>query len=56
VPASSFWRASMYYRSAEYFSDPFIRDGHSCGLASREVFLQATALSYSCYAVASPPC
>lgn len=32
----------MYYRSAEYFSDPFGGDGHRWGIASREMFINAT--------------
>lgn len=35
-------RASMYYRSAEYFADPFGADGLRWGLASRETFVSAT--------------
>lgn len=34
-------RASMYYRSAEYFADPFGRDGPLWGRASRETFIDA---------------
>jgi dienelactone hydrolase len=37
-----FLRASMYYRSAEYFADPFGREGHRWGLASRHTFIDAT--------------
>ncbi len=37
-----FLRASMYYRSAEYFADPFGREGHEWGRASRETFIDAT--------------
>ena len=37
-----FLRASMYYRSAEYFADPFGREGHQWGLASRHTFIDAT--------------
>ncbi|MEZ5786965.1 MAG: alpha/beta hydrolase [Xanthobacteraceae bacterium] len=39
-----FLRASMYYRSAEYFADPFGSDGLRWGRASRETFLHATKL------------
>ena len=35
-------RASMYYRSAEYFADPFGREGLQWGRASRETFIEAT--------------
>lgn len=35
-------RASMYYRSAEYFADPFGSDGLRWGRASRDAFLEAT--------------
>jgi pimeloyl-ACP methyl ester carboxylesterase len=37
-----FLRASMYYRSAEYFADPFGRDGPRWGRASRETFINAS--------------
>jgi pimeloyl-ACP methyl ester carboxylesterase len=37
-------RASMYYRSAEYFADPFGREGLQWGRASRETFIAATKL------------
>jgi pimeloyl-ACP methyl ester carboxylesterase len=37
-----FLRASMYYRSAEYFADPFGREGQQWGLASRHTFIDAT--------------
>lgn len=35
-------RASMYYRSAEYFADPFGREILQWGLASRDTFIEAT--------------
>ncbi len=38
-----FLRASMYYRAAEYFADPFAVEGPSWGLASRNAFLAAAA-------------
>ncbi len=37
-----FLRASMYYRSAEYFADPFGSEGPRWGRASRETFVDAT--------------
>jgi pimeloyl-ACP methyl ester carboxylesterase len=37
-----FLRASMYYRAAEYFADPFGREGRRWGQASRETFIDAT--------------
>jgi pimeloyl-ACP methyl ester carboxylesterase len=37
-----FLRASMYYRSAEYFADPFGREAPQWGRASRETFIAAT--------------
>ena len=37
-----FLRASMYYRSAEYFADPFGREGLRWGRASRETFIAAS--------------
>lgn len=40
-----FLRASMYWRAAEYFSDPFQPVSHQRGLASRASFLQAAALA-----------
>lgn len=39
-----FLRASMYYRSAEYFADPFGTDGIRWGHASRETFIAAAKL------------
>ena len=36
-------RASMYYRSAEYFADPFGRAAQQWGCASREAFVKAAA-------------
>jgi pimeloyl-ACP methyl ester carboxylesterase len=39
-----FLRAAMYYRSAEYFADPFGADGPRWGRASRECFIAATKL------------
>ncbi len=36
-----FLRASMYYRAAEYFADPFGQDGHAWGLASGAAFIEA---------------
>jgi len=39
-----FLRASMYYRAAEYFADPFAPEGLQWGLASRESFLAAAEL------------
>jgi pimeloyl-ACP methyl ester carboxylesterase len=38
-----FLRASMYYRSAEYFADPFGRAAQQWGCASREAFVKAAA-------------
>jgi len=38
-----FLRASMYYRSAEYFADPFGRTAQQWGCASREAFVKAAA-------------
>jgi pimeloyl-ACP methyl ester carboxylesterase len=35
-------RASMYYRAAEYFADPFGSEGHRWGMASRASFIAAT--------------
>jgi len=35
-------RAAMYYRSAEYFADPFGNEGLRWGRASRETFIAAT--------------
>ncbi len=37
-------RASMYYRAAEYFADPFGRDSREWGLASRNAFIAAAKL------------
>jgi dienelactone hydrolase len=37
-----FLRASMYFRSAEYFADPFGSEARLWGLASRETFIKAT--------------
>jgi pimeloyl-ACP methyl ester carboxylesterase len=37
-------RAAMYYRSAEYFADPFGNEGLRWGRASRETFIAATKL------------
>ena len=37
-------RASMYYRAAEYFSDPFGRESREWGLASRSAFVAAAKL------------
>jgi alpha-beta hydrolase superfamily lysophospholipase len=39
-----FLRASMYFRAAEYFADPFGSQGLQWGLASREAFLSAAEL------------
>jgi dipeptidyl aminopeptidase/acylaminoacyl peptidase len=39
-----FLRASMYFRVAEYFADPFGREGREWGMASRAAFLQAAKL------------
>jgi dienelactone hydrolase len=39
-----FLRASMYYRAAEYFADPFHSQGREWGLASRNAFLSAARL------------
>lgn len=39
-----FLRASMYYRAAEYFADPFGAEGRQWGLASRQAFLSAAEL------------
>jgi pimeloyl-ACP methyl ester carboxylesterase len=36
-----FLRASMYYRSAEYFADPFGGEGPQWGRASRDTFIAA---------------
>jgi hypothetical protein len=36
-------RASSYYRSAEYFSNPFAEEGKRFGLLSRDTFVQAAA-------------
>lgn len=38
------FRASMYYRSAEYFCDPYTPDHRRWGLASRETFLLGAGL------------
>ncbi|MBW8637621.1 alpha/beta hydrolase [Hoeflea sp. WL0058] len=38
-------RASSYYRSAEYFSDPFGPDGLGYGLKSRDAFIRAASLT-----------
>jgi pimeloyl-ACP methyl ester carboxylesterase len=38
----AFLRASMYFRAAEYFSDPFSADMWMNGLASRHSFMRAT--------------
>lgn len=35
-----FFRASMYYRSAEYFCDPYTPDHQKWGLSSRECFIE----------------
>lgn len=35
-------RASMYYRAAEYFADPFGHEGRNWGLASRAMFIAGT--------------
>lgn len=37
-----FLRASMYYRAAEYFADPFGEEGRRWGLASRATFIAGT--------------
>jgi dienelactone hydrolase len=37
----NFLRASMCYRSAEYFADPFDRPAHQWSRASRETFIKA---------------
>src|SRR5690606_37782282 len=37
-----FLRASMYYRAAEYFADPFGEEGRMWGLASRATFIAGT--------------
>jgi hypothetical protein len=39
-----FLRASMYFRAAEYFADPFGSDGLKWGLASRDAFIAAAQL------------
>src|SRR5690606_11324879 len=39
-----FLRASMYWRAAEYFSDPFQPASRERGLASRASFLRGAAL------------
>lgn len=41
--ASHLLRASSYYRSAEYFSDPFGEEARRYGLSSRGTFIQAAA-------------
>lgn len=38
-------RASMYYRAAEYFADPFGPQGREWGLASRDRFISAAKLT-----------
>jgi alpha-beta hydrolase superfamily lysophospholipase len=39
-----FLRASMYFRAAEYFADPFKPEGLQWGLASRDAFISAAEL------------
>jgi pimeloyl-ACP methyl ester carboxylesterase len=36
-------RASSYFRSAEYFSDPFAEEGKRFGVSSRDTFVQSAA-------------
>lgn len=39
-----FLRASMYFRAAEYFADPFGTEGREWGMTSRAAFLEAAKL------------